>query len=42
MELYVVQPRYIRTFVELLPDAVGERWSDFAPRAVAKQAPAAA
>jgi CRP-like cAMP-binding protein len=33
MELYVVAPRCLRTFVELLPDAIAEQWSDFAPRA---------
>jgi len=33
MELYVVAPRCLRTFVELLPGAIAEPWSDFSPRA---------
>jgi hypothetical protein len=38
MELYVVQPRCLRTFVELLPGAIAEQWSDFVPRASARVA----
>lgn len=34
MELYVVAPRCLRTFVELLPGAIAEPWSDFSPRAL--------
>lgn len=31
MELYVIQPRCLRTFVELVPWAISEEWSDFTP-----------
>lgn len=31
MELYVIQPRCLRTFVELVPWAISDNWSDFAP-----------
>ncbi|MEA3214154.1 MAG: hypothetical protein QOJ19_310 [Acidimicrobiia bacterium] len=31
MELYVIQPRCLRTFVELVPWAISDEWSDFAP-----------
>jgi hypothetical protein len=31
MELYVVQPSSVRTFLELVPNAVSPRWSDFTP-----------
>ena len=34
MELYLVQPRSVRTFLELVPWAVAPDWSDFAPAAV--------
>ncbi|MPY93559.1 MAG: hypothetical protein GEV08_11010 [Acidimicrobiia bacterium] len=34
MELYVVQPSSVRTFLELVPSALAPEWSDFAPRAV--------
>jgi hypothetical protein len=34
MELYVVQPASVRTFLELVPRALGVEWSDFAPLAV--------
>jgi hypothetical protein len=38
MELYVVQPRCLRTFVELVPGAIAEPWSDFVPRAAERVA----
>ena len=38
MELYVVAPRCLRTFVELVPVAIAEPWSDFSPRALVRTA----
>lgn len=35
MELYVVQPASVRTFLELIPWALSPEWSDFVPKAVA-------
>jgi CRP-like cAMP-binding protein len=37
MELYVIQPRSLRTFVELVPWAISEEWSDFAPWAAQRE-----
>ena len=33
-EVFVVQPACLRTFVELVPGAVSDEWSDFAPLGV--------
>lgn len=43
MELYVIQPRCLRSFVELVPQSIAEDWCDFAPlpAAGADRAPAA-
>jgi hypothetical protein len=40
-ELFVVQPRCLRTFVELVPSSVSPAWSDFSPAPVAPASPAA-
>jgi hypothetical protein len=39
MELYVVQPAAVRTFLELVPQAVSPEWSDLWPSAVAMTSP---
>jgi hypothetical protein len=40
-EVFVVQPGCLRTFVELVPRAVSDEWSDFAPLGVERAVTAA-
>jgi hypothetical protein len=40
-ELFVVQPRCLRTFVELVPEAISDPWSDFTPAPAVPSSPAA-
>lgn len=39
MELYVVQPAAVRTFLELVPQAIAPEWSDQWPAAVTQTSP---